>query len=272
MQFDQDKLAANLFSMVRNEDAQAECNVSATFEQANIMCKFVMPPPSHQVRKMNSYSVPSWDVIRYVKTVDNQLDPYASTKTELRYVTLSEAPNMMYFCVRPDSSNYPNALLIGNSSSELCVPKRLLSKKPNFEITKIDMSINTSSSTLSYCDHVELDREEMDRQTLSSCSSLSGFPYDRLAFRKYRHFAMIKMEDLSGIFSTAGASDPLTIQGQVYCRNNIGGGVDVPAKKSELIFYGIYWNKKFTLTRVSAAVESVTVSKEVARGIRNGRM
>ena len=132
------------------------------------------------------------------------------------------------------------------------------------------MSINTSSSTLSYCDHVELDREEMDRQTLASCASLSGFPYDRLAFRQYRHFAMVKMEDLSGIFSTAGASDPLTIQGQVHCRNNLLG--DLAAKKCELIFYAIYWNKKMTITRVSSAVESVTVFKEVAGAIRNGRM
>ncbi len=177
---------------------------------------------------------------------------------------------MMYFCVRPTAVNYPKKLLKGDEHSQNCDGPRQFAKKCNLEITKIDMSINTSSSTLSYSDHVELDREEMDRRTLESCSSLSGFPYDRLAFRKYRHFALIKMEDLSGIFSTAGASDPLTIQGQVHCRNNLA--TEVKAKEAELIFYGIYWNKKFTLTRVSAAVESVTISKEVATGIRNGRM
>ncbi len=240
------------------------------------MCKFVMPPPSHQLRKENSFSLPSWDAIRYVKTVDAALQPYgasdgtSSSKSELRYVTLAEAPYMMYFCVRPDSSNYPKKVLAGNSATHDCVGHRQFAKKCSLEITNIDMSINTSSSTLSQSAHVELDREEMDRMTLSCCSSLSGFPYDRLAFRKYRHFAMLKMEDLSGIFSTAGASDPLTIQGQVYYRNNLN--VIVPAKKSELIFYALYWNKKFTITRVSAAVESVTVSKEVAAGIRNGRL
>ena len=132
------------------------------------------------------------------------------------------------------------------------------------------MSINTSSNTLNQTSHLELDRRDMDRMTLDQCSSLSGFPYDPIAFRKYRHFVMLKMEDLSGIFSTPGAVDALTIQGKVHVRNNTL--FDVDANKSELIFYAYYWNKKMSLTRVSSAVESVTVSKDVAAGIRNGRM
>ena len=110
----------------------------------------------------------------------------------------------------------------------------------------------------------------MDRVTLENCSSLSGFPYDPIAFRRYRHFAMVKIEDLSGIFSTPGATDALTIQGMVHARNNTL--FDVAAGKCELIFYAYYWNKKLTLTRVSSSVESVTVAKGIAAGIRSGRM
>ena len=42
------------------------------------------------------------------------------------------------------------------------------------------------------------------------------------------------------------------------------------ADEAVLHFYNVYFNKKLTLTRVSAAIESVTVSKEVAAGIRKG--
>ena len=82
------------------------------------------------------------------------------------------------------------------------------------------MSINTSSAVLQQTAKVELDRVEMDRMTLENCCSLSAFPYDRLAFRKYRHFVLLKMEQLSGLFSTPGAADRLTVQGNVYARNN----------------------------------------------------
>ncbi len=138
------------------------------------------------------------------------------------------------------------------------------------EITRIDMSINTSSTTLQHTDHVELDREEMDRMTMQCCSSLSGFPYDRIAFRRYRHFVLCKMEDLSGIFSTPGAQDSLTIQGQVHCRNNTIQ--EVQAGNADLYFYGLFFNKKITMTRVSSSIESVTINKGLAAGIRNGRM
>ena len=81
---------------------------------------------------------------------------------------------------------------------------------------------------------------------------------------------MCKMDDLSGIFSTPGAADSLTIQGQVHSRNNTAN--DMPASASDLYFYAFYFNKKMVLTRVSSAVESVTVNKGFAAGIRNGRM
>jgi hypothetical protein len=46
----------------------------------------------------------------------------------------------------------------------------------------------------------------------------------------------------------------------------------MPASESDLYFYAFYFNKKMVLTRVSSAVESVTVNKGFAAGIRNGRM
>ena len=109
----------------------------------------------------------------------------------------------------------------------------------------------------------------MDRATLKNSCSLSGFPYYPLEFRKFRHFALLRMEDLSGIFSTPGAADPLTIQGTIYCINNLEE--KFAKDTASLYFYNIYFNKKLTLTRVSAALESVTISKESAGSIRKGQ-
>ena len=50
MQFNQDRLAANLFALGRNDDgsgAGGASNVSATFVEASLMCKFISPPQSH---------------------------------------------------------------------------------------------------------------------------------------------------------------------------------------------------------------------------------
>jgi hypothetical protein len=51
----------------------------------------------------------------------------------------------------------------------------------------------------------------MDRMTLYNCQSLSGFPYDRQAFRKYRHYVLCRVEDFSGIFASPGVADPMTL-------------------------------------------------------------
>ena len=52
---------------------------------------------------MNSYDLPSFDVIRYQTDVKGTFTggSQAELKAELAYVTLSEAPYMIYFCVRP---------------------------------------------------------------------------------------------------------------------------------------------------------------------------
>ena len=114
--------------------------------------------------------------------------------------------------------------------------------------------------------------------TLENCCSLSGFPYDRMAFRKYRHFVLLKMEQLSGLFSTPGAADRLTLQGKVFSRNNTiidrnqadNENIYKPGNY-EFLMYAWFFNKRWTITRVSSQVESVTIDKQTAAGIRNGR-
>ena len=60
----------------------------------------------------------------------------------------------------------------------------------------------------------------------------------------------------------------MTVQGQVFVKNN----TDIPMadKDCELFMYSVMTNKKLTLTRVSASLESVTVSRDVGKGIRTG--
>ena len=149
-QFDQDSLVKNLFCFGRNGGAVAASNFKATFVQANILCKFVLPPQSHSIRKSNSYAIQSWDVVRYAKKVTGRMagPAAAPVKTELRYVTLNEAPNLMMFRVAPVAAYYPAGVIDHGGTAEQVAAHWAKSKKPNMEITKIDMSINTSSTTL----------------------------------------------------------------------------------------------------------------------------
>ncbi len=109
MQFDQDKLSRNLFAIVKNgTDAtggQGPATLTADFKAAQVMCKFVMPPPSHDIRKQNSYAVPSWDVVRYVKNITVAAPKggliASKVKAELSYVSLNESPNMLLFICKP---------------------------------------------------------------------------------------------------------------------------------------------------------------------------
>jgi hypothetical protein len=108
----------------------------------------------------------------------------------------------------------------------------------------------------------------MDRMTLFNCQSLSGFPYDKQAFRKYRHFVLVRVEDLSGIFASPGVADPMTIQGHVSVCNNLD--TNLLHGESDLFIHGLYTNKQLTLSRVSASLESVTISKAAGAAIRKG--
>jgi hypothetical protein len=104
--------------------------------------------------------------------------------------------------------------------------------------------------------------------TLYNCQSLSGFPYDRHAFRKYRHYVLAKVEDFSGIFASPGVADPMTLQGDIYVCNNLDVGF--AANECDLFMHSIYTNKQLTLSRVSASLESVTVSRAAGSAIRKG--
>ena len=96
-----------------------------------------------------------------------------------------------------------------------------MAKKPSLEIERINLSVNTSSNVLQHTDLSALDRTEMDRMTMYNSQSLSGFPYDKQAFRKYRHYVVAKVEDFSGIFASPGVADPMTLQGDVRVCNNL---------------------------------------------------
>jgi hypothetical protein len=136
------------------------------------------------------------------------------------YYTLNETPNYFLFTAKPRASKWPKQL--AQSNYTFAAPgagyeaydagiQEQMAKKPNLEIESIRLSINTSSNVLQKTELSSLDRVEMDRMTLYNCQSLSGFPYDRQAFRKYRHYVLCRVEDFSGIFASPGVADPMTL-------------------------------------------------------------
>jgi hypothetical protein len=144
------------------------------------------------------------------------------------YYTLNETPNFFLFVAKPRAFNWPKQLAKQSDNTVDAAAtgyplgiQEQMAKKPNLEIEQIRISINTSSNVLQNCELTSLDRVEMDRMTLYNCQSLSGFPYDRQAFRKYRHFALARVEDFSGIFASPGVADPMTLQGHVRVCNNL---------------------------------------------------
>jgi hypothetical protein len=149
------------------------------------------------------------------------------------YYTLNETPNFFLFVAKPRASNWPKQLARRTNNAITALVKgyalmgvmEQMAKKPNLEIEQIRLSINTSSNVLQNSEFTSLDRVEMDRMTLYNCQSLSGFPYDRQAFRKYRHFVLARVEDFSGIFASPGVADPMTLQGHVRVCNNLDAAI-----------------------------------------------
>ena len=94
----------------------ADNNLRATFVSADIMCKFIMPPPSHQSKRMNSFPLPSFDVVRYEKAGTSDLPGNSgeAQSSEIAYVNYDEAPSYLQFCVRPSAKSYPKKLLAYN--------------------------------------------------------------------------------------------------------------------------------------------------------------
>jgi hypothetical protein len=68
MQFDQTQLAGNLFALVRN-GANAQTSVRADIAEATVMCKFILPPPSYPLKSFDSFSVQSFEVVRYAQEI-----------------------------------------------------------------------------------------------------------------------------------------------------------------------------------------------------------
>jgi hypothetical protein len=92
------------------------------------------------------------------------------------YYTLNETPNFFIFMAKPRASNWPKQL--ANHGNAVADPgakayavgiQEQMAKKPNLEIEKITLSINTSSSVLQSSGLSSLDRVEMDRMTLYNC-------------------------------------------------------------------------------------------------------
>ena len=162
MQFNQDQLARNLFVLGRNindtDSAGNASNVTCTLTKASVMCKFISPPQSHQIKSLNSYSIPTWEGIRYTKNVAGLMAaacvPASMQKTELSYVTLNSAPDMIYFACRPKASTIPSALSAFNTDEPTYRAAMERSKGVNMEIMGIDMSINTSSNVLNQTSQV----------------------------------------------------------------------------------------------------------------------
>jgi hypothetical protein len=68
MQFDQTELAGNLFALVRNGH-DSRVNVKADIAEASLLCKFILPPPSFPLKSFDSYSIQSFEVVRYAQEI-----------------------------------------------------------------------------------------------------------------------------------------------------------------------------------------------------------
>ena len=143
-----------------------------------------------------------------------------------------------------------------------------MAKKPSLEIEAIKLSINTSSNVLQQTAISTLDRISLDQMTLYNSQCLSGFPYEKQAWRKYRHYVVARVEDLSGIFASPGVADPMTLQGHVEVCNNLDTAFG--HAQCDLFIHALYTNKQLTLSRVSASLESITVSAKTGAAIRKG--
>lgn len=95
----------------------------------------------------------------------------------MSYYTLNETPNFFIFMAKPRASNWPkqlskrsdNSVAAGITGYDNVGIQEQMAKKPNFEIEKISLSINTASNVLQTCGLSSLDRVEMDRMTLYNC-------------------------------------------------------------------------------------------------------
>ena len=68
LQFDQSQLAGNLFALVRNGH-NSTVDVMAEIADASLLCKFILPPPSYPLKSFDSYSVQSFEIVRYAQEI-----------------------------------------------------------------------------------------------------------------------------------------------------------------------------------------------------------
>jgi hypothetical protein len=112
MQFDQTQLAGNLFALVRNGH-DSSSNIKADIVSANLLCKFILPPPSYPLKSFDSFSVQSFEVVRYAQEIgamEGRRGANRRQKPKVSYYTLNETPNFFIFVAKPRPSNWPKQL------------------------------------------------------------------------------------------------------------------------------------------------------------------
>jgi hypothetical protein len=113
MQFDQTQLAGNLFALVRNGH-DTNVSVKADIVDASVLCKFILPPPSYPLKSFDSFSVQSFEVVRYAQEIgpmDDRRGANRRQKPKVSYYTLNETPNFFIFTAKPRASNWPKQLV-----------------------------------------------------------------------------------------------------------------------------------------------------------------
>ena len=121
MQFDQTQLAGNLFALVRNGHNKTG-NMTATIAEASLLCKFVLPPPSYPLKSFDSFSVQSFEVVKYAQEIDAMGDRRSANrraKPKVSYYTLNESPNFFFFSARPRAEMWPKQLLKGDDYAKI---------------------------------------------------------------------------------------------------------------------------------------------------------
>ena len=285
--------------MIRILTAQASAandNISVEITAARLITKWVLPPPRLVSAALTqSVNYATYDVLRFRAEPDLSahggiIVNNADAKFTLNSVSFPYMPSLFVFSVMPHYAHCTD-VVAGRDSVCSVIDSYKKDKRPC--IYKMDLSINTSSSTVQHDATsgnkvLRYNARDLYNMTLKNCASMESFPYSFEEWMYNCGIVALTPAQLSGNLNSQNIRGNVVVQGDITCRNRMGcpmnikmgsqlntqgdgtlfPGANVP--RYRCMISGFYSNRSLILDAKSGLLQESTFSQAMNQSLRTG--
>ena len=251
----QSKLAECLFCQDCCGENAAR-TLQADIVSAHLVTNWYNPRPANPLLGRMTTSVPTYEtVVQSTPIAAMQIGEVQTV--QMRFTNLQSFPDEIIIACKPNAAKFNNSyhFLSASGAYENNVNNAALSysskqkqKYCNMEITRADISVNTSTDSLRQTSIMSVNQAELDRLTRANVVPASQFPYSPDAWRKNRHYLKLTGYQMSALsYASSAINSLVSWDGRIQIRNSAGFAVEAGEWDLQVIY--VYFNRSVHLSR-----------------------